>query len=1483
LLAPVLVLRLWFKLSVNTIIPTLVKDNTFTVKKRRHKGLSDGDINTEFPDDADQNSESLTASGIAEYIRFNCCPRFFKLKFEGKEVKNRNWPEAFKPISPLLYGAGKQLEEKKVAELKEKAADYHDFNKYDPHQYGWEKAVDSLNELRQIIEAQISAGEKTDNRPVLLYQVPMKGPIGVWDVKGIADLIAVWPLKDGKVTVRIFELKASWKEQTAHRIQVAIYELLLSRELGDLMSKVELEGGVINRETSLENLAPTDLPKFKLIPLIQDVERLLAENGELSRIHQTPLEDVEFQLCWRCDNCGFNECCIICAVENENIALLNLSRGEQNALKKHHGIKKLEDLAKLKPVFDTYSLRPYDFKNIPANDPQKVHELSTDPVVGSKLDWLIERAQYMISGIRPGNRYASKSRWMPWLTGTGYGSLPEDNPSMGTDTSLMFSPDGMIRVYLFVEWDYMLDIVSLISARVNCTRYHGDAISISQVIHALPDDHKACLDEEKVLLEAFFTSLTDAIQKVANEAGSPDEAPIHLYFFSRQERDILMKAVRRQPSLISARAVRDLLGLRQAIDQPMFSILQDEVQHRKALKFHSYGLLPILEQAAYFDRKNWVVKRKDGTSVDLSLVFRDGLFNYALPFNRNPDGSIAFLRDELVHKDGYYPARARFGDQLPIEYIWGAKGRLDTYQERGKARVLLEKRKWCDYTQKTRRITDEELNLMGQKICLALEHIERSLNIRNRRLGKKPIGVPKIAEFSLGEATLKRSCLEFLDLEYFSKRQEMYQHYALLPYQRVATGRSLIFQCTGVFEFEQEFVVRGKLVYEGVGLPKAECIANACRVKGSDGSSSGDWMVVTELKRNEAGQFEEAQKRSPSEVEKSARAIVDKVDVQKLEISVKIVSWPRGKGSKYSAWHNLPTTDPEKGKNKYMQLFEAGRYYILDELADDIISDRAAKCLDYADTNMLYQFLANYLAGKKDGSERAALPKVGAANFLGWVKNRRLPPKAEQARFVDRVFGKEPIVMLQGPPGTGKTETLQLAVLAHVAAHRATSRCRVLMVAPTHKAIQEFVAKLARCWQEYVAAGGKDLKDLRVFRVLSSNTASVKPIDGVSYVNYNEDKGAVEELNGCLMNQSTLAPNASAVDPLILCLTPPGLYGLMKKIGDNEPPWGEGFFDLLVVDEASMMRLPELILSGSFLTKNSQILVAGDHRQLPPIVAHNWEKEDRRTLEEMASFLSAMDFLRLLRNEDLGIERIKCKNPADIPAERLCESHRCHSVVAGFLKEWVYEKDNIDFRSDQKETLTPLKLQTGGLGVVLEPQNVFVLIVHDEAESFQSNLTEAQIVNALVRCVPPDVVGVITPHNAQKGLLKNMIAEGYGDTRVDTVERYQGGEADFIIISSTVSDPDYVRSESDFLLNLNRINVSISRMKKKLVIVASRSIFEFMPQDAKDYDKALLWRGIAQTVGYTAGSKPCWSGSLSEFIGCSESSVKVEVYVKSCK
>ena len=74
------------------------------------------------PDQSTEKMPSLDASGIAEYIRFDCCPRYFKLRFEDTEEKKRKWPEAFhKPLSPLLFSAGKQLEEKTVLELKDKS------------------------------------------------------------------------------------------------------------------------------------------------------------------------------------------------------------------------------------------------------------------------------------------------------------------------------------------------------------------------------------------------------------------------------------------------------------------------------------------------------------------------------------------------------------------------------------------------------------------------------------------------------------------------------------------------------------------------------------------------------------------------------------------------------------------------------------------------------------------------------------------------------------------------------------------------------------------------------------------------------------------------------------------------------------------------------------------------------------------------------------------------------------------------------------------------------------------------------------------------------------------------------------------------------------------------------------------------------------------------------------------------------------------
>src|SRR5208283_1234066 len=138
-----------------------------------------------------------------------------------------------------------------------------------------------------------------------------------------------------------------------------------------------------------------------------------------------------------------------------------------------------------------------------------------DPVIGSKLDRLIQRAQFMLCEIRPNSPYVNKVKAMPWLTGTGYGTLPEDSPQNGADSALSFRPDGMIRVYFHVEWDFLQNIISMISARVSCTRYRGQPISLSKIVTALPEQRQECQDQEKNMLEGFFAGLIKAINTVA--------------------------------------------------------------------------------------------------------------------------------------------------------------------------------------------------------------------------------------------------------------------------------------------------------------------------------------------------------------------------------------------------------------------------------------------------------------------------------------------------------------------------------------------------------------------------------------------------------------------------------------------------------------------------------------------------------------------------------------------------------------------------------------------------------------------------------------------------------------------------------------------------------------------------------------------------------------------------------------------------------
>ena len=121
-------------------------------------------------------------------------------------------------------------------------------------------------------------------------------------------------------------------------------------------------------------------------------------------------------------------------------------------------------------------------------------------------------------------------------------------------------------------------------------------------------------------------------------------------------------------------------------------------------------------------------------------------------------------------------------------------------------------------------------------------------------------------------------------------------------------------------------------------------------------------------------------------------------------------------------------------------------------------------------------------------------------------------------------------------------------------------------------------------------------------------------------------------------------------------------------------------------------------------------------------------------------------------------------------------------------------------------------------------------------------------------------MGVVAPHNAQKSLIKSFVPN---EVEVDTVERFQGGERDVVLMSATVSDPSYIEQEKDFLLNLNRLNVALSRMKKKLIVIVPETIFTYIPDDVKLYESSRIWAGLRDEVA----DEPDWNGSVGSFIG----------------
>ena len=166
------------------------------------------------------------------------------------------------------------------------------------------------------------------------------------------------------------------------------------------------------------------------------------------------------------------------------------------------------------------------------------------------------------------------------------------------------------------------------------------------------------------------------------------------------------------------------------------------------------------------------------------------------------------------------------------------------------------------------------------------------------------------------------------------------------------------------------------------------------------------------------------------------------------------------------------------------------------------------------------------------------------------------------------------------------------------------------------------------------------------------------------------------------------------------------------------------------------------------------------------------------------------------------------------------------------------------------------------VAAVLHPDYPLVVVVHDEAESQVRNPFEQALIEPIIRTLADTAkygldaeegLGVVVPHRAQRAALQQAFPElCIFDARqrmtsrsaIDTVERFQGGERTVILVSATESNRAYLLASSEFLLDPRRLKVALSRAKRKMILVASTTIFSLFSPDEETFPNSMLWKNL---------------------------------------
>jgi ATP-dependent RNA/DNA helicase IGHMBP2 len=262
--------------------------------------------------------------------------------------------------------------------------------------------------------------------------------------------------------------------------------------------------------------------------------------------------------------------------------------------------------------------------------------------------------------------------------------------------------------------------------------------------------------------------------------------------------------------------------------------------------------------------------------------------------------------------------------------------------------------------------------------------------------------------------------------------------------------------------------------------------------------------------------------------------------------------------------------------------------------------------------------------------------------------------------------------------------------------------------------------------------------------------------------------------------------------------------------------------DVLVMDEATQSTEP---MAWIPILTAEKVILAGDHYQLPPtIISKDAEAEGlNRTLFERFHQILPAEAKALLRVQYRMNEKIMTFSSKKFYQNQLIADD---SVKAHVLADMPEVKP-------APATLEPfIFLDTAGQGYEerLEPGS------QSRFNPEEANLVVRRLKELLDLGVPHSSIAIISPYSAQVRLLRHLIPNK--EIEVDSVDGFQGREKDLVILSLVRSN---VEGDLGFLNDIRRMNVAMTRARRKLLIIGDSSTLSNIPfyEDVLKYAESI--------------------------------------------